>query len=127
MPWLHSLGNSFEGQVRVQELQSNVIRSFDAFELEGLGLWLLHNKFASTVGVVPDAPKAGFAYAVDQEFVRLDVPDFLRGWGPIVPSAIDLNADLTDAHWQLITTTDRAYADKFKPTKLSHVLFNYWD
>ena len=126
MPWLHSLANSFDVHVEVREEQSASIRSFSAFELEGLGLWILHNNWSSVVGAVAVAPAAWFAYAVDQPFEMLEIPNFLRGWGPLVPSAIDLNRNLTDEHWQEISLSDRRYADKFKPTRVSHVLFNYW-
>lgn len=127
LPWLHALASAQDGRVTSREDEHVGHRSFCAFELDGMGLWILHNHWTSVVGAVTSRPSVGFAYAVDVRFVPVEVPDFLRGWGPIVPSAIDLNRELTDEHWQNVTLSGRTYADKFKPTRVSHVLFNYWD
>ncbi len=127
LPWLHALASSQGGRVQVREDESAAPRSFSAFELEGMGLWILHNHWTSVIGAVATAPIAGFAFAVNSPFERLEIPDFLRGWGPTIPSAADLHRELTDAHWPNVTLSSRTYADRFKPTKVSHVLFNYWD
>ena len=127
LPWLRAFANSRDGAVRAVETPAGLTTSFDAFELAGQGLWILHNRFTSLVGGVKDLPRAGFAYAVDAEFVSLEVPSFLQSWGPVVPTPKELHSELTSQHWQHLTISDRTYADKFKPTQVSHVLFNYWD
>lgn len=127
LAWLHALASSQRGRVQVREDKSAAPRSFSAFELDGMGLWILHNHWTSVIGAVATAPFAGFAFAVDSSFERLEIPDFLRDWGPTIPSAADLNRELTDEHWRNVTLSGRTYADRFKPIKVSHVLFNYWD
>ncbi len=96
-------------------------------QLEGSDRWLLHNHHVPLVGALATPPEAGFAYAVQCEFVPVDIPTHLIGWGPSVVAADELNRALVDDDWTNFAPPARIHADRFKPTTIGHILFNHWD
>ena len=124
--WVHALANS-HGTAAEERPTDGVIRSFDVFVVDGLSLWLLHNRFVGVIGAVAEEPAPGRGWAVDQTFVDMAVPDHLRSWGPTIPGADALNASLTPERWGDVSARARTYADTYKPETVAQVLFNYWD
>ena len=124
--WVHALANS-HGASAAERSADGVIRSFDVFVVDGLGLWLLHNRFVAVIGAVRHEPAPGRGWAVDQTFVDFAIPDHLQSWGPTVPAAEDLNVHLTTERWGDVSARARTYADTYKPETVAQVLFNYWD
>ena len=93
--------------------------------LERVDRWLLHNRFVPVVGVLANEPAPGASWAVAGEYVDLEIPDHLTGWGPKVLAAVDLNAPLTESLVSLgLGAAEQA--DRYKPETMAHVIFNYW-
>ena len=123
--WVHPLARSIGSSVEERQA-AGVIRSFDVVELADVGLWLLHNRFVSVVGVIDRAPEPGRGWAVDRACVDIELPAHLDGWGPVVPSAAELNAELVDDVWGAVSVRARRSRTVTSPRPLQ-VLFNYWD
>lgn len=102
-------------------------QSFDAMHLDGAGLWLLHQRFNGLLGATEAEPAVGDGWAVAAHFVDLDIADHLRGWGPVVIPAADLNAPLEPHQWANETAQAKQLAQKYSPTRVAQVLFNYWE
>lgn len=121
--WCHAFAAASGGSATALESSGN----FDVVAVEKLGLWLLQNRFLPIVGVLEIPPTAGFAYAVEGTYVDMEPPVHLATWGPTRLEAQELNRLLRCADWELFSPPARAHADRFKPTTVGHVFFNYWD
>lgn len=125
--WARVLGDTVSSTTTLVETGTR----FDTVCFDRLGLWLVHNAWVPLIGAVDHHPKPGFAYAVDTTFVDIAhvvaAAPHLSAWGPEIVPADDLNRPLTDTDWATFTSPARAHADRYKPTLVRHLLFNFWD
>ena len=121
--WAHAVAQS-SGQ-RATTVAST--GNYDVMQFDGADLWLLHNHHLPLVAALGSAPVAGFAFAVQCEFIDIDVPAHLATWGPTVIPANHLNRELEHEDWANFSPPAQAHADKFKPTHVGHIVFTHWD
>ena len=122
--WARSVAAAFDSTVIELPLGDPTL-SFDVVKLERVDRWLLHNRFVPVVGVLASEPEPGTSWAVAGEYVDLEIPDHLTGWGPRLLDAVDLNAPLTQSLGPLgLGAIEQA--DRYKPETMAHVIFNYW-
>ena len=122
--WARSVASAFDSTA-IELPLGNPTPSFDVVWLERVDRWLLHNRFVPVVGVLANEPAPGASWAVAGEYVDLEIPDHLTGWGPKVLAAVDLNAPLTESLVSLgLGAAEQA--DRYKPETMAHVIFNYW-
>lgn len=121
--WCRAFATATNGHAELADSSGR----FDVVFIEQLGLWFLQNRFLPLVGVLEAPPTAGFAYAVEGTYVDIEPPAHLTNWGPTRLRSHELNRLLRDDDWARFSPPARAHADRFKPTTVGHVIFNYWD
>lgn len=122
--WARSVASAFDSTA-IELPLGDPIPSFDLVKLERVDHWLLHNRFVPVVGVLANEPEPGTSWAVAGEYVDLELPGHLAGWGPRLLDAADLNAPLTQSLESLgLGAVEQA--DRYKPETIGHVVFNYW-
>ena len=122
--WVRALATALDSTVAELTL-GDPMPSFDTVRLDRVDLWLLHNRFEPLVGVLTIAPAPGNAWAVAGEWVDLDLPEHVKGWGPTPLAANVLNAPIGNA-LDGLNIGAREQADSYKPQTIGNLIFNFW-